>query len=405
MKQWMDDWTHLHMIIDTSRNGVADSRAQCDNWCNIRNARVGQLPSSDTLDDLVDAYFWIKPPGESDGCTEYLPSAANPALPSGRRCATFDTSCLSSDSVGTRAGDPYVPEWSEWVDWHVRELSQGLGEPETAATPVTQRNLFAENENNYYVDPGYRNNLDRTIQIAIEENRDPEVIRRIRNMKAVGSAKWFDVKSRFYGNTTDKLEGVLLEAVRQDPAPLTTFIVYDLPNRDCHAYASNGEICCTYLPNGRCDYDNSGNCESGLNEYKHEYIDPFAEILARFDGRVPVALVIEPDSLPNFATNLNDTRCGNEGTMRAYSEGIAYAVTRFSELAPSSAIYLDAAHGAWLGWQHNLESFVNTVAGLGVHRKLRGYALNVANYQGIGMPCFDRSPLIRVNCSFLIMLS
>lgn len=115
------------------------------------------------------------------------------------------------------------------------------------------------------------------------------------------------------------------------------------------AYASNGEICCAYLEDGRCDYDNSGDCADGLAEYKHEYIDPYAEVLSMFDGRVPIALVLEPDSLPNFVTNLNDTRCGNAGTQRAYREGVSYAVKRFAELAPNAAMYLDAAHGAWLG--------------------------------------------------------
>lgn len=36
------------------------------------------------------------------------------------------------------------------------------------------------------------------------------------------------------------------------------------------------------------------------------------EVLRQFKGRVPVALVVEPDALSNLATNTGDRRCGNE---------------------------------------------------------------------------------------------
>ena len=39
---------------------------------------------------------------------------------------------------------------------------------------------------------------------------------------------------------------------------LVVLIVYDLPNRDCHAKASNGEICCTYNSDGTCNYGGGG---------------------------------------------------------------------------------------------------------------------------------------------------
>lgn len=66
-------------------------------------------------------------------------------------------------------------------------------------------------------------------------------------------------------------------------------------------------------------------------------------MLAEFDGIVPIAVIIEPDSLPNLATNFNDERCGNSGTWRAYTEGVKYAVTRIATRTREVAIYLDAA--------------------------------------------------------------
>ncbi|KAH8046775.1 cellulose 1,4-beta-cellobiosidase [Aureococcus anophagefferens] len=207
--------------------------------------------------------------------------------------------------------------------------------------------------------------------------------------------------------------GILLDAAAHAEPPLVVFIVYDLPNRDCHAYASNGEICCAYNDDGTCDYDNSGDragprpgretnifdttsmfvyvhgFDIRLDEYKTTYVDPFAAILAEFEGVVPVALILEPDSLPNFATNLDDPRCGNIGTKNAYELGIAYAVEALKAAAPSAHIYLDAGHGGWLGWEDNLESFASTVASLGVEDQLRGFATNTANYQPLGEPCAD----------------
>lgn len=45
-------------------------RNDCANWCNIRGAGVGVQPTFHTADtSMIDAYFWLKTPGESDGCT------------------------------------------------------------------------------------------------------------------------------------------------------------------------------------------------------------------------------------------------------------------------------------------------------------------------------------------------
>merc|ERR1712186_204081 len=79
-------------IIDTGRNGRPDARSDCANWCNARGSGIGQVPTLDTADPRIDAYFWLKTPGESDGCTEYLPD--------GSRCPRFDGMCASTDSIG-----------------------------------------------------------------------------------------------------------------------------------------------------------------------------------------------------------------------------------------------------------------------------------------------------------------
>jgi len=57
-------------IIDSGRNGVVDMRSSCSNWCNVRGAGVGLFPTTETGAPSVDAYLWLKTPGESDGCTQ-----------------------------------------------------------------------------------------------------------------------------------------------------------------------------------------------------------------------------------------------------------------------------------------------------------------------------------------------
>jgi endoglucanase len=65
-------------VIDTSRNGLGPwtpttSYPDPQVWCNPPGRGVGLRPTADTGSELVDAYLWIKIPGESDGeCTRGL---------------------------------------------------------------------------------------------------------------------------------------------------------------------------------------------------------------------------------------------------------------------------------------------------------------------------------------------
>lgn len=50
-------------IVDTSRNGFGSSGEAC----NARGRALGIPPTTDTRHPLIDAYLWLKTPGESDG--------------------------------------------------------------------------------------------------------------------------------------------------------------------------------------------------------------------------------------------------------------------------------------------------------------------------------------------------
>ncbi|MFH8440854.1 glycoside hydrolase family 6 protein [Streptomyces sp. NPDC018026] len=56
-------------VIDTSRNGNGPytEGAPDERWCNPPGRALGETPTTKTADPLVDAYLWVKRPGESDG--------------------------------------------------------------------------------------------------------------------------------------------------------------------------------------------------------------------------------------------------------------------------------------------------------------------------------------------------
>jgi cellulose 1,4-beta-cellobiosidase len=86
--------TNNAVLIDTARNGRGMIRTKWGNWCNIRGAGLGERPRASPSAG-IDAYYWIKPPGESDGVSD-------PAAP------RYDAMCSSSDSV---AGAPQAGQW------------------------------------------------------------------------------------------------------------------------------------------------------------------------------------------------------------------------------------------------------------------------------------------------------
>ncbi len=62
-----------HFIIDTSRNGLGTTT----DWCNPRGQALGVVPTTNTGHPLVDAFLWVKQPGESDGTCKGGPAAGS----------------------------------------------------------------------------------------------------------------------------------------------------------------------------------------------------------------------------------------------------------------------------------------------------------------------------------------
>jgi endoglucanase len=78
----------VHFVIDTSRNGVgpwpgSDAHPASDpatqDWCNPPDRGLGRRPTAETGVSLLDAYLWIKTPGESDGeCYRWTSGPTDP---------------------------------------------------------------------------------------------------------------------------------------------------------------------------------------------------------------------------------------------------------------------------------------------------------------------------------------
>jgi endoglucanase len=67
----------LNAVVDTSRNGNGPLGSE---WCDPAGRAVGQEPTTQTGNARIDAYLWVKLPGEADGCAgpagAFLPQLA-----------------------------------------------------------------------------------------------------------------------------------------------------------------------------------------------------------------------------------------------------------------------------------------------------------------------------------------
>ncbi len=110
----------LPFVIDTSRNGRGPPDAspygaapyhqppsvlealKNGNWCNPRGAGLGLRPSSNTGVALLDAYLWIKTPGQSDGQCDATGGAR-----------AWDFSLYNPWGLGSAAQAAFDPLWGQ----------------------------------------------------------------------------------------------------------------------------------------------------------------------------------------------------------------------------------------------------------------------------------------------------
>ncbi|KFY43669.1 hypothetical protein V494_01874 [Pseudogymnoascus sp. VKM F-4513 (FW-928)] len=217
-----------------------------------------------------------------------------------------------------------------------------------AVTLSGESNPFADNTlyaNSYYADE---------ITAAIANMTDATLIAQAQKVAEVGSFKWIDTISVI--PTIDAM-------IKDVPCgEIIGLVIYDLPGRDCAAKASNGEL-----------------AVGEVERYKTEYIDPIVEIF-KANPNTAIALIIEPDSLPNLVTNADVAAC--QDSAAGYEEGVAYALEQLN--LPNVVMYVDAGHGGWLGWNDNLEpgaaGLAKVYKAAGSPSQVRGIATNIAGW-------------------------
>jgi cellulose 1,4-beta-cellobiosidase len=96
-------------VVDTSRNGRGNLRRKSGYWCNLQGAGLGERPKVDP-ETNIDAYYWIKTPGESDGVSE-------PTQP------RFDPFCASPDSAKN------APQAGKWFESYFLDLVRNAEPP------------------------------------------------------------------------------------------------------------------------------------------------------------------------------------------------------------------------------------------------------------------------------------
>lgn len=231
-----------------------------------------------------------------------------------------------------------------------------------------------------YINQDYANLIDT----SIAQVSNPDLIRKMNAVKQIPTAVWLDRIEALYGGSNNggrlsleqHLEQALLQ--KQGNTPITvSIVVYNLPDRDCAALASNGTL---------------NSDENGLQIYKDDYIDAIVNIInqPRFNG-LRIIATIEPDSLPNLVTNRNVPACGKVAQDGTYVDGIRYALSKFA-LLDNVYTYLDIAHSGWLGWENNMSGVIPLYTNLvrsvdnGNMTVIDGFVTNVANSTPVEEP-------------------
>ncbi|MFL5274814.1 MAG: glycoside hydrolase family 6 protein, partial [Anaeromyxobacteraceae bacterium] len=216
-----------------------------------------------------------------------------------------------------------------------------------AAAPAARAQAHVDNPftgATWYVNPDYA----REVASSVANEPDASVAAQMRAVATYPTAVWLDRIAAIEGTAgrtglAQHLDAAL--AQRQGHVPITVVLVlYDLPNRDCAALASNGELAIA---------------SDGLQRYETEFIDPIAAVLSdpKYQD-VRVVAVVEPDSLPNLVTNTGIAACAEAQSSGAYVKGVQYAIAKLHAI-PGVYVYLDIAHSGWLGWPGNLGAAVS----------------------------------------------
>lgn len=184
----------------------------------------------------------------------------------------------------------------------------------------------------YFASSKYAAKLNTTIA-SFQAKNDTLNAARTRTVQKIGTFTWITSISGLSELNSTIIEARSVQQKTWKPQ-VVGLVLYNLPDRDCSGGQSGGELSLD---------------ANGLNFYKHSFVDKYAQALAAAPD-LTFAVILEPDSLGNAVTNQGVAFC--QTATPGYEEGIAYAIAKLQ--LPNVALYIDAAHGGWLGWNDNL---------------------------------------------------
>ncbi len=326
------------------------SRSTCTNIVGGSSSSIA--PGSSSRSSVV--------PSSSSVATtsSVVPSSRSSVAPSSSSVATTSSLMPSSSSIATTSSS--VPSTSSSIAPSSRSSSSV-----SSVTPgVRMDNPFVGAQ--WYVDPIW------SAKAQAETNGS--------KVAGYNTAVWMDRIGAIA--PTDGSFGLRdhLDAALAQKANVIQVVVYDLPNRDCHALASNGEL---------------SHTAEGSARYRNEYVDVIAGIFSDPKyASLRIIAIIEPDSLPNLVTNLSTPAC-QEATdpTHGYVANTRYTL---SKLYPITNVYsyVDIGHSGWLGWTDNFGKAVtligNAIKGAtGGVNSIAGFVSNTSGYTPLYEPFLD----------------
>ncbi|MEO6088896.1 MAG: glycoside hydrolase family 6 protein [Umezawaea sp.] len=119
----------LKAVVDTSRNGNGPLGTE---WCDPAGRAIGTPSTTNTGDSRIDAFLWVKLPGESDGCIgpagQFVPQRAyDLAIAAGPITTTTTTTTTTGNNPGggCTATHRVVSQWAGGYTGEIVVVNKG----------------------------------------------------------------------------------------------------------------------------------------------------------------------------------------------------------------------------------------------------------------------------------------
>jgi len=356
---------------------------------------------------------------------------------------------VSSNSSASFSSTSADAEAVAVVDDTLYDGSIDLDATKVVGTPgaplQTTSNPFADSY--FYLSPDIKTMMDGSLEL-VEQSGNTAMANKIKYIQRQPSAVWMDSIATIYGDPAAgrrSLEGHLDAAVAQQQfyaqkngqlSPMTfVVIIYNLPDRDCAAFASNGQLYQigkpqeSYLPGGL----------NGLQKYRDDYLKVITDTIKKKPAyrNLRIVAMLEPDSYPNMITNtklnpdgpsliwpalttqngttycdtlLTYTETGLDTGLGVYGRGLQIAIEELYDAGKTGNnniyTYLDIGHAGWLGWddasnqnsnlKRGVAGFLKLIngasaGGVSGFQKVRGFASNTSGYTPTEEPAISNS--------------